>query len=102
MGLGCPGNAIESAELAIPVRPLSSGGGSQKDALAAQAVSLGIELGDVELEDVRANDTPSIGHKPHVQSPELSAPERQVLQLCTGAHDNQPPVGELLESPTLD
>ena len=102
MGFGHPDNAIESAELAIPFRPLPCSGGSQEKALTAQALSVGVEFDDVELEDLGANDAPSIRHKPDVQSPKLSRFERRVLQLCIGACDDHPPVGELLEAMALN
>jgi len=101
-GFGHPDNAIESAKMAIPLRPLPSSGRSQEKALAAQGLSVGIEFGDVQLEDLGANDAPSIRHKPDVQSSKLSRFEWHVLQLCTVARDDQPPVGESVEAMALD
>ena len=102
MAFGGPDNAIEGAELAIPLRLLPSSGRFQEKALAAQELLVGIEFGDVQLEDFGANDATSIGHKPDVQSPKHSRLERQVLQLCTVARDDQPSVGESVEAVALD
>ncbi len=54
MAFGHPRDAIEGAELLIPARPPSPGGGLEQKPLAADPLALVFDLDHIEFKDLRA------------------------------------------------